>query len=73
MVAAVATVFQPDALAGRAGEGPDHIRADSLIAGMVERSLGALGVEKISLPNATLGTPSKIFGGSPRQCASVTR
>jgi hypothetical protein len=51
VVAAVAAGFQPDALAGRAGEGLDHIGADSLIAGMVERGLGALGVRAGLLPN----------------------
>ncbi len=44
VIAAVATTFQPDALTGRAGEGSDHIEAESLVAGTFERSLGALGV-----------------------------
>ncbi len=44
MVAAIATAVQPDTLAGRAGEGSDHIWADSLIAGMIECGLSALGV-----------------------------
>jgi hypothetical protein len=44
MIAAVAAIFQPDALVGHAGEGFDHIRAESLIAGMIERGLGALGI-----------------------------
>ena len=51
MVTAVAAAVQPDALACRAGECPDHIGADSLIAGMVERGLGSLGVRAGLFPN----------------------
>lgn len=68
MIAAIAAAFQPDALAGRAGEGLDHIGADSLIAGMVERSLGALGVgaglfpDHLEAGNALLQTGSVEIG-----------
>ncbi len=51
MVTAVAAVFEPHALAGRAGEGSDHIAADSLIAGIVEGGLGALRVHAGRFPN----------------------
>jgi len=44
VVAAIAAAFQPDTLAGRAGEGSDHIGGDGLIAGIIERGLSALGV-----------------------------
>lgn len=51
MLAAVAAAVQTDAPAGRAGEGSHHIGADRLIAGMVERGLGALGVGAGLFPN----------------------
>ncbi len=51
MVAAIAAAVQPDALASRSGEGSDHIGADGLIAGMVERGLGAFGVSAGLFPN----------------------
>ncbi|MBR1138978.1 MAG: hypothetical protein ACR65X_07190 [Methylocystis sp.] len=44
MVAAVATAFKADALAGGLGEGADHLRGNGLGTGGVEHGLGALGI-----------------------------
>jgi hypothetical protein len=44
VVAAIAAAFQPDTLAGGTREGSHAVGADGLVAGVVERGLGSLGV-----------------------------
>jgi hypothetical protein len=64
MVAAVAAAFQPDALAGGASEGFDHLGADSLIAGVVERCLGAFRVHAGLFPNPLEASDALFQAGS---------
>ncbi len=71
MIAAVAAAVQPDAPAGRVGEGSDHIWADGLIAGMVERGLGALDVGAGLFPNRFEAGDRLLQAGGRRDSATA--
>ncbi len=63
--AAVVAVFEPHTLAGLTGEGLDHIGADSLIAGMVERCHGRDETDPVGGLNLTHRFGGVLRDGGP--------